>query len=86
MGCRFGFPTEFQFWVELHGPWELRSVSGSRAVWFSQSPGEHLQLHPSETALLPMAGVGHGPHHSPHLVEALNKGLLLKHGIWQVPL
>lgn len=32
MGCRFGFPTGFQLRVELHRPWELRSVSGSGAA------------------------------------------------------
>lgn len=68
----------------------LRAAVGQRewsSVIFFPKPGEHLWLCPSETMLLPVAREGHGPHESSfHLAEGLNKGLLLKHGVWQVPL
>lgn len=66
MGCRCGFPTGFQLWVESHGQWEL---------WSAEA--EQDQVFPKPGRAVPMAGVGPGPCESPsHLPGGLDQGLV----------
>lgn len=77
MGCRSGFPTGFQLWVELHGQWKLWSVSGIRA-------GSGF---PKTQESCAHGWSGPGPCESPsHLAGGLDQGFVLRHRVWQVPL
>lgn len=64
MGCRCGFPTGFQLWVELHRQWELWSAEAEQG-----------QVFPKPGRAVPMAGAGPGPCESPsHLAAGLDQG------------